>query len=71
MTAFCISGLLCAQVMEAFSKAEKRKKPNPDFLFTDVYDTIPVHLKKQHQEMREHVNQYKEHYPLNNHESMS
>jgi len=55
--------------MEAFKLAESRKKPSPDLLFTDVYDQLPLHLKKQQQEMSAHVKAYQEHYPLDKHES--
>ncbi|XP_039249417.2 2-oxoisovalerate dehydrogenase subunit alpha, mitochondrial-like [Styela clava] len=58
------------QIMEAFAASEKRLKPSPKHLFTDVYHDVPAHLQKQMNEMREHVKKYKEHYPLNNHEPM-
>ncbi|XP_041352910.1 2-oxoisovalerate dehydrogenase subunit alpha, mitochondrial-like isoform X2 [Gigantopelta aegis] len=58
-------------VMKAFAAAEPRKKPNPEYLFTDVYDKVPPHLQEQLKEMKKHVQQYKEHYPLEQHEKMS
>uniref|UniRef100_A0A8D3E8L2 2-oxoisovalerate dehydrogenase subunit alpha n=1 Tax=Scophthalmus maximus TaxID=52904 RepID=A0A8D3E8L2_SCOMX len=51
-------------VMEAFEKAEKRLKPSPELLFTDVYQEMTPNLDKQRQSMWRHVQQYKEHYPL-------
>lgn len=57
--------------MEAFAKAEKRKRPNPEFLFTDVYDDMPPHLQKQMDDMKKHVAKYPQGYPLDAHESMS
>ena len=57
--------------MKSFAAAETRKKPNPEYLFTDVYDKMPPHLEEQLAEMKAHVQQYKEHYPLENHEKMS
>lgn len=51
-------------VMEAFERAEKRLKPNPELLFTDVYDEMIPSLAKQREAMWRHVQQYKEHYPL-------
>lgn len=51
-------------VMEAFEKAERRLKPNPDLLFTDVYEEMTPGLNKQRESMWRHVQQYKEHYPL-------
>uniref|UniRef100_A0A8C4TJJ3 2-oxoisovalerate dehydrogenase subunit alpha n=1 Tax=Erpetoichthys calabaricus TaxID=27687 RepID=A0A8C4TJJ3_ERPCA len=51
-------------VMEAFERAERRLKPSPDNLFSDVYDENPPLLKKQEQDLFQHIRQYKEHYPL-------
>lgn len=51
-------------VMEAFEKAEKRLKPHPDLLFSDVYEEMTPNLNKQKEAMWRHVQQYKEHYPL-------
>ena len=58
------------QVLEAFSRAEKKLKPNPELMFTDVYDEMTPELKKQLSSMKEHVQLYKENYPLGNFESM-
>ncbi|KAK7479459.1 hypothetical protein BaRGS_00029275 [Batillaria attramentaria] len=58
-------------VMKAFAEAEGRKKPNPEEMFTDVYDTLPPHLEKQRQAMKEHVLQHKEHYPLEQFDKMT
>ena len=54
--------------MEAFAASEKRLKPSPTHLFTDVYHDVPPHLQKQLNEMKEHVSKYSQHYPLSNHE---
>ena len=54
------------QVLEAFARAEKRLKPNWKEIFTEVYDEMPVDLKKQMDEMEKHVNLYKDQYPLKN-----
>ncbi len=51
-------------VMEAFEKAEKRLKPNLELLFTDVYEEMTPTIAKQRDAMWRHVQQYKEHYPL-------
>ncbi|KAG9348375.1 hypothetical protein JZ751_002110 [Albula glossodonta] len=56
------------QVMEAFERAEGRLKPQPNLLFTDVYQELPLSLRKQREAMWEHLGQYKEHYPLDAHE---
>ena len=57
--------------MEAFARAEKKKKPNPESLFTDVYDKMTPRLEKQLQAMKSHCTQYKEQYPFDSHEPMS
>ena len=51
------------QVMQAFSRAEKALKPPVMDMFTDVYDTLPARLKKQHEECMEHVAKYPHEYP--------
>ncbi|CAK8678077.1 unnamed protein product [Clavelina lepadiformis] len=56
------------QVLKAFTAAEKRKKPSPSLLFTDVYDDLPPNLVKQRQEMVDHLGKYSKHYPLDDHE---
>lgn len=57
--------------MKAFSTAENRKKCNPETMFDDVYDKIPDHIQKQKEHMINHVNQYKEHYPLKSYDKIS
>uniref|UniRef100_W5NA50 2-oxoisovalerate dehydrogenase subunit alpha n=1 Tax=Lepisosteus oculatus TaxID=7918 RepID=W5NA50_LEPOC len=56
------------RVMEAFEKAERRLKPHPELLFTDVYHDDPPHLQRQREAMWRHVQTYKEHYPLDQYE---
>ena len=51
--------------MQEFQKAERRKKPSPSYLFTDVYEDVPPRLQKQAEEMKQHVEKYREHYPDN------
>ncbi|KAG9333082.1 hypothetical protein JZ751_013506 [Albula glossodonta] len=51
-------------VMEAFERAERRLKPRPELLFSDVYQEIPPNLEKQKESLWRHLQQYKEHYPL-------
>lgn len=55
-------------VMEALEKAERRLKPNPELLFTDVYKDLTPQLDEQKEGMVRHLQQYKEHYPLDQHE---
>jgi 2-oxoisovalerate dehydrogenase E1 component alpha subunit len=56
--------------MDAFARAEAMKKPSPDLMFTDVYKEFTPHLQKQYEQMRRHVQQYKDHYPLDSHDKM-
>lgn len=58
------------QILEAFARAEKKKKPTPVELFRDVYAEMPTHLQKQLNSMKEHVMHNKEHYPVDNFEPM-
>uniref|UniRef100_A0A3Q3AKV4 2-oxoisovalerate dehydrogenase subunit alpha n=1 Tax=Kryptolebias marmoratus TaxID=37003 RepID=A0A3Q3AKV4_KRYMA len=51
-------------VMEAFERAERRLKPNVELLFTDVYDELTPGLSRQRESLARHMQQYKEHYPL-------
>ena len=57
-------------MLESFNKAEKVKKPNPELLFTDVYDEVPLHLQKQLDHMKKHMAIYKDQYPLDQYEPM-
>jgi 2-oxoisovalerate dehydrogenase E1 component alpha subunit len=50
------------EILQAFAKAEKRKKPSVDELFTDVYDELPWHLKEQQAELKEMMKKYPEQY---------
>ncbi|XP_078674634.1 2-oxoisovalerate dehydrogenase subunit alpha, mitochondrial-like isoform X1 [Branchiostoma floridae x Branchiostoma belcheri] len=56
------------EVMQAFQRAEKKKKPPPSELFYDTYKEMPPHLQQQREQMRTHVAQYPENYPLDNFE---
>ena len=58
------------QVMQAFQRAEHKRKPAPEELFNDVYDELPWHLKKQRKEMIDFVRSNPEHYPLKEHAKM-
>jgi hypothetical protein len=58
------------QVLQAVARAEKKKKPTPVELFTDVYAEMPIHLQKQMNSMKEHVMRHKKHYPVDKFEPM-
>jgi len=53
-------------VMQAFARAEKKLKPSWKEMFTEVYDEMPADLQKQMKEMEEHVELYKDEYPVKN-----
>lgn len=56
------------QIMKAFAESEKRLKPSPTNMFTEVYHDVPLHLQRQLNELKQHIKKYPEHYPLSNHE---
>ena len=56
--------------MHALQQADKRKKPSPDNLFTDVYDNMPKRLHQQYEEMKCQMEIYPDKYPLEAHESI-
>uniref|UniRef100_A0A0N5BBE4 2-oxoisovalerate dehydrogenase subunit alpha n=1 Tax=Strongyloides papillosus TaxID=174720 RepID=A0A0N5BBE4_STREA len=55
------------EVLTAFNNAEKVKKAHPNDMFNDVYKDLPEHIRKQMDEMNDHLKEYGEHYPLNQH----
>jgi len=57
------------QVLTAFAAAEKKQKPDWREMFTEVYDEIPKDLRRQQDEMEEHVKMYRDKYPLQNYEN--
>ncbi|KYO26309.1 2-oxoisovalerate dehydrogenase subunit alpha, mitochondrial [Alligator mississippiensis] len=52
------------QVLEAFEAAERRRKPSPQLLFSDVYCDTPPGLARQRDGLARHLRLYGEHYPL-------
>jgi len=56
------------QVLKAFAAAEKRLKPDWREMFTEVYDEMPVDLRRQKEEMEAHVKMYRDKYPVQNYE---
>jgi 2-oxoisovalerate dehydrogenase E1 component alpha subunit len=51
------------EVLEAFNKAEKRKKPAVEELFTDVFDGLTPGLLEQQSLMRKIVEENPSAYP--------
>lgn len=56
------------EILDAFAKAEKKKKPPVDLMFTDVYAELPPVLSEQMKEMKAHVKKYQSHYPVSSYE---
>lgn len=52
------------QVREALKTANEDKKPPIEDLFTDVYDIVPPHLEEQRNELKQHLQKYREKYDL-------
>ena len=50
--------------MEAFRKSEELKRAPVSVMFENIYDKMEPHLKRQMQDMQEHVRQNNEHYPV-------
>jgi 2-oxoisovalerate dehydrogenase E1 component alpha subunit len=57
------------QIMDQNQKSEKKQKPDWREMFYDVYDDLPLSLRKQLKEMEDHVARHKEQYPLKNFKS--
>ncbi|CAG9863792.1 unnamed protein product [Phyllotreta striolata] len=53
------------EFMVAFKAGEKKHKPHWEILFEDVYKFTPEHLEKQMAYMKQHVEKFKNHYPVN------
>jgi len=51
------------QVLEAFKRAEKLKKPPIVEMFNDVYKNMPERIKQQQEECFEHIKKYPSDYP--------
>ncbi|CAM2110426.1 unnamed protein product [Caretta caretta] len=58
------------RVMEAFEQAERKLKPGPQHLFSDVYHEMPPHLQKQQEALLRHLQLYGDHYPLEHFEKL-
>ncbi|MCJ8318081.1 MAG: thiamine pyrophosphate-dependent dehydrogenase E1 component subunit alpha [Colwellia sp.] len=51
-------------ILAAVKVSEKIDKPHLDTLITDVYDVPPLHLQKQFEQLKEHINKYPDAYPF-------
>uniref|UniRef100_A0A6G1SA04 2-oxoisovalerate dehydrogenase subunit alpha n=1 Tax=Aceria tosichella TaxID=561515 RepID=A0A6G1SA04_9ACAR len=59
-----------ANVIEALNWAESIKKLPVSSMFDDVYDELPDSLRRQRDELKEHLEKYGKHYPLAEHEGI-
>ncbi|KAG5680023.1 hypothetical protein PVAND_009556 [Polypedilum vanderplanki] len=57
------------QIMNQNQQSEKKLKPDWRETFYDVYDDLPLNLRKQLNEMEQHVKKYEKNYPLKNFKS--
>lgn len=57
--------MLGEQVVEALNSAERQPKPPLTELFTDVYETLPWHLKEQEAEVIDFVKRHPTVIPSN------
>ncbi|XP_050421529.1 2-oxoisovalerate dehydrogenase subunit alpha, mitochondrial isoform X2 [Adelges cooleyi] len=53
------------KLMQTFTIASKKKKPDWRQMFYDVYDELPEHLMEQMKGLEEHLKQNSQHYPEN------
>jgi len=56
-------------ILKCVNVSENTKYCNPMEMFMGVYDKPTENIKKQMNELKDHIRQYKEHYPLNKYES--
>ena len=56
-------------IMDAFGRAEKAKKPPISVMFNDVYDESPKRLRKQQEDLMDHLQKYRNEYPTGNFQS--
>lgn len=56
------------EILQAFSRAEKTKKPPIGDLFLDIYQEPSEDLKEQMAELKNILDRYPDEYDLDNHE---
>ncbi|TKR64742.1 hypothetical protein L596_025230 [Steinernema carpocapsae] len=57
------------RILTAFNAAEKVQKQHPHEMFEGVYAELPEHLRRQQEAMDKHLEEYGEHYPMENFKS--
>ena len=58
-----------AKLKKGLNRAREEPGPRRDCLFEDVHSKLTPRLERQKREMMEHIKEYKDYYPLNQHES--
>jgi 2-oxoisovalerate dehydrogenase E1 component alpha subunit len=56
------------EVLEAFAKAEKEKRPELRYMFEDVYEFLTEEQEEQVRELRDILDRYPEEYDIDSHE---
>lgn len=54
------------EIIDILNRNEKELKPPISNLFTDVYDEISELQKDQYNDLKEHLQEYGQHYPTKN-----
>ncbi|KAL5463907.1 hypothetical protein EMCRGX_G032856 [Ephydatia muelleri] len=57
------------KLKKGLNRARDEPKPHLGYLFEDVHSKLTPRLERQKRELMEHIKEYKDYYPLNQHES--
>ena len=55
-------------IKKIFTQGDKELKPNPRWIFEDVYSSLPPHLQKQQKQLWSHLSKYQTEYELDKYE---
>ncbi|KAJ9445954.1 2-oxoisovalerate dehydrogenase subunit alpha [Diplonema papillatum] len=58
------------EIVTAMRAGEKKKKPHPQHMFTDMYDELPWHLREQRDNMLEHIEKNRSKYNVANYRDL-
>jgi 2-oxoisovalerate dehydrogenase E1 component alpha subunit len=58
------------EIIDSLHKAEATLRSSPTDMFNDVFESMPLYIKKQKAEFIDHVKKYKKEYPLNLYKDM-
>ncbi|XP_065895160.1 2-oxoisovalerate dehydrogenase subunit alpha, mitochondrial-like [Dysidea avara] len=56
------------EIKKVFAEGESVLKPNPNWIFEDVYSSLPANLQKQKKQFWSHISKYQDEYPLKTYE---